>query len=314
MRRTNPSTRDIFARRGGNFWLQAIPARTIARWALGCAIVCSPAVAAAQEAESFSYPPCDRTPSDKDVAGAKGAFQAGNASFDEADYDRAITYWEDAFRRDCTAHPLLLNLARAYELDGKRERAIVALQTYLERSPDAASQQAQIQRRIDKLKEQLAQSAPPPKAQPAEQAPVAAPTTQQTGATTSQTPTQDTGATGERPLWPLFVAGGGAAIFIVGGILYLGAASDVSDFEKQCSGRDGCPNDKVASDANSARTRKSVSGVVTLVGAAAMAGGIIYYFVQQPEPATTARVERHLATVTPAVSPGFAGLQLSGAF
>src|SRR5688572_7462764 len=61
------------------------------------------------------YPECTAEPTESDIAAAKGAFQAGQASFNEADYERAITYWEDAYRRDCTAHALLLNLARAYE-------------------------------------------------------------------------------------------------------------------------------------------------------------------------------------------------------
>ena len=40
------------------------------------------------------------------------------------DYATAITYWRDAYRRDCTAHALLLNLARAFELKGDRAEAV----------------------------------------------------------------------------------------------------------------------------------------------------------------------------------------------
>src|SRR5687768_5293342 len=119
--------------------------RCVTSWALASTLLSSPAWAAPGQG-GFSYPPCDRAPTENETTAAKHAFQAGNASFDEADYTRAITYWEDAYRRDCTAHLLLLNLARAYELDGQKERAIVSLQTYLERSPDAASQKAQIER------------------------------------------------------------------------------------------------------------------------------------------------------------------------
>ena len=77
------------------------------------------------------YAQCAHEPTETDLTAAKGAFQAGNASFDEADYPRAIVYWEDAYRRDCTAHALLLNLARAYELNGNKPQAVVALQTYI---------------------------------------------------------------------------------------------------------------------------------------------------------------------------------------
>src|SRR5690606_6759565 len=83
------------------------------------------------------YPACDREPTAAEINGAKGAYGAGQASFNEADYGRAILYWEDAFRRDCTASKLLLNLARAYELSSKKDHAVLALETYLERRPEA---------------------------------------------------------------------------------------------------------------------------------------------------------------------------------
>src|SRR5690606_32626924 len=93
------------------------------------------------------YPPCTREPSDTDVTAAKAAFQAGNVAFGEADYPRAILYWRDAYRRDCTAHALLLNLARAEELNGNKRAAVAALETYLARVP-TSPERAQIERRI----------------------------------------------------------------------------------------------------------------------------------------------------------------------
>ena len=77
-------------------------------------------------------------PSDSDVTAAKGAFQAGNVSFNEADYDRAILYWEDAYRRDCTATLLLQHLGRAYEGLGNLEQAVIALRTIRAPKLDAA--------------------------------------------------------------------------------------------------------------------------------------------------------------------------------
>ena len=102
------------------------------------------------EDEPKPYPECAKAPSEVETAAAKGAYQAGNASFDEADYPRAITYWEDAYRRDCTANLLLKNLARAYELYGQKRQAVVALETYLVREP-SSSDKDQIQRRIEVL-------------------------------------------------------------------------------------------------------------------------------------------------------------------
>src|SRR5882724_6811775 len=122
-------------------------------WVVAAGVCLFPALASAEDAAK-PYPTCDRTPTPGDVSSAKGAFDAGNGSFNEADYDRAITYWEDAYRRDCTAHPLLLNLARAYELNGLKQHAVTALQTFLARVPNS-SEENQIKRRIDKLQEQI---------------------------------------------------------------------------------------------------------------------------------------------------------------
>ncbi len=177
---------------------------------LGSALVFAPALAHAED-EPKPYPECTKAPSDAETAAAKGAYQAGNASFDEADYPRAITYWEDAYRRDCTANLLLKNLARAYELYGQKRQAVVALETYLVREPTTGDKD-QIQRRIEVLKKQITdeKAAPPP-----------------TGVTpprrprgpTLRLPSREpapTAHTGKRPIAPLIVAGAGGVVPIVG--------------------------------------------------------------------------------------------------
>src|SRR5690606_19081636 len=125
-------------------------------WMLGVLVLASAETASAQ---TRPYPECSAEPTEGDIAAAKGAFQAGQASFNEADYERAITYWEDAYRRDCTAHALLLNLARAYELKGDKAQAVEALQTFLARKPESP-QKDQIERRIVVLNQQIATEAP----------------------------------------------------------------------------------------------------------------------------------------------------------
>src|SRR5690349_6072662 len=119
---------------------------------LALGVLALPGTALAEE--SHTYASCTHEASDADLTAAKAAFQAGNVSFNEADYPRAILYWEDAFRRDCTAHPLLLNLARAYELNGAKAQAVISLETFLEREPNSP-ERAQIQRRIEVLKKQI---------------------------------------------------------------------------------------------------------------------------------------------------------------
>ena len=118
-------------------------------------LISTPAIANAEE-PTKTYPDCGREPTEAEVAAAKGAFQAGNASFNEADYARAIDYWEDAYRRDCTANPLLLNLARAYELAGRKRQAVVSLETFLAREPNSGEKD-QINRRVEVLKKKIAE-------------------------------------------------------------------------------------------------------------------------------------------------------------
>ena len=77
---------------------------------------------------------------------------AGMQAFDTADYHAAIRHWELAYRLDCAAHALLLNLARAHELAGNRPAAAQALRTYLAREPQT-SRRAQIERRIQRLEQ-----------------------------------------------------------------------------------------------------------------------------------------------------------------
>jgi len=281
-------------------------------WLIGGAVAIVPALARAED-EPKAYSECLKVPTEAETAAAKGAYQAGNASFDEADYPRAITYWEDAYRRDCTANLLLKNLARAYELYGQRRQAVVALETFLVREP-ASPDKEQIQRRIEVLKKQIAAEKPAPVAAAAPPPPTT------TAAATQPPPDSSAHGSGKRSVVPLIVAGAGGVTMIVGLVVYAKAAKDVKHYESLCPpGSDGTPYCGAGADAiatmeagNKARTRKIVGGVVTGVGAAALAGGLVWYFLQPHGRATTGTLQKPL--VRPDVSPGFAGIALSGAF
>ena len=282
-------------------------------WLVGSAVVLAPALAHAED-EPKAYPECTKAPTDSETAAAKGAYQAGNASFDEADYPRAITYWEDAYRRDCTANLLLKNLARAYELYGQKRQAVVSLETFLVREP-SSSDKEQIQRRIEVLKKQIAAE----KATPAV-GPVTPVTPVTTPSTTPPQPVTGTSAGdsgGHRPIAPLIVAGAGGVITIVGAVVFAKAAKDVSDFEDKCPDHMcgvGADKTKLANDANAARNRKIIGGVTMGVGVAALAGGLVWYFVSSPTGGTQSAGTLSKPRLTPEVTPGFAGLALSGAF
>ncbi|MFO0565185.1 MAG: hypothetical protein U0263_05955 [Polyangiaceae bacterium] len=272
---------------------------------LAAGLALSPRLARAEDSPK-PFPPCEKTPTEGEVAGAKGAFQAGQASFEEADYNRAISYWEDAYRRDCTAHALLLNLARAYELNNQKRHAVVALETYLGRQP-SSPQRDQIARRIEVLNEKLAQEST---SAPAKTGPETGAPTKPTGPT--PTPEPDRG--GQRPLVPLIVAGAGGVLTIVGSVLYFKASSDVKDVEDQCGGRD-CPPG-LAKEGNDARSRQTLWGGVAIGGLVVAAGGLTWYFLSEPAPAKSARALRPSPRprVDPVVGRGFTGLALSGSF
>lgn len=260
--------------------------------------------------EAKQYPQCSHEPTETDLTAAKGAFQAGNASFDEADYPRAIVYWEDAYRRDCTAHALLLNLARAYELNSKKPQAVVALQTYLARVP-ASPDKDKIQKRLEVIQKQIdadkAQAAAA-SAQPA--APVAAAPAAPSPAAPSP-PAEEPDSGGKRPILPLVVAGAGAGIAVVGTVLYATGRSDLSKAEDKCPDRQCSGDPSAAEDGNSARKRVTLGGTLTVTGILVAGGGLVWYFLSPksaPPAAQTARV------LTPVAAPNYLGLSYSGAF
>jgi tetratricopeptide (TPR) repeat protein len=268
------------------------------------AVLASANVAAAAEVETHPYAECAREPSEADLTAAKAAFQAGNVSFNEADYPRALLYWEDAFRRDCTAHPLLLNLARAYELDGQRQQAVIALEAFLAREPNSP-ERAQITRRIEVLKRQIdseqkaaaAATAPP---QTAAQTPPEAVTQPP-----AMSPSSSTSA---KKIVPLAVAGVGGGITVLGLLLFADAHKDVNEYKKACGGTQNCPKELVE-PANEAGKRETTGTIITIGGAAMLAGGVIWFLLT---PSSTSKPASTL--VRPNVAPGFAGLSVDGRF
>ncbi len=175
----------------------------------------------------------------------------------------------------------------------------------------ASPDKEQIQRRIEALKRQIA----------AEKATPVAPPVATTAVTTppppAEPPPSADAQSGKRSPTPLIVAGAGGALLIVGLVIYVPAAKDVKDSEDQCPNRKCLGPDEAQNTANAkkgedARKKAVLGGVVSTVGVAAVAGGLIWYFAQPKKAATTATLLR--PNVTPSVAPGFAGVALSGAF
>jgi hypothetical protein len=254
----------------------------------------APAASSAASPHATAYPPCEGAADERAMAAAKGAFEAGNAAFNEADYARAITYWEDAYRRDCTAHPMLKNLARAYELDGQYMAAVAALETFLARQPNA-NEDPTIARRIEALRKKVGESdttaAPPPPEQPKTVTPEPPPP--------PPPPPQER----ERSLVPLYVAGGGAVVGLLGAGLWYPAYSTVQDIEAECPDRGRTAACDRAAEGNQARSDATLWGIVGGVGAAVAVAGVTWYFVQGDEPAASA--------LSIEAAPGYAGLRYS---
>jgi hypothetical protein len=250
------------------------------------------------------FPPCTTAPTESDRKAAQGAFAAGQGSFNEADYATAVTYWRDAYRRDCTAHALLLNLGRAYELKSDRSEAVNALETYLLRKPDAPDAD-QIRRRIDNLKSQMAAAAPPPVA-------TAAPITVAPPPVTTA-PTSPESDKGHGPgATPFIVVGVGGAIAIVGTALLLTGISKENEVAGKCPTRAGCGS--LADEGNSARTQEKIGGALLGVGGAAIAGGLIWYLVSNKSGTAVAPGPLQRAGVKPLLGRHLLGVSLSASF
>jgi Flp pilus assembly protein TadD len=84
------------------------------------------------------------------VQGAKAAFRKGNASFQGGDYAEALRLFREAYRLDCTAHLMLMNMARTQELLGERRGAARTLRAYMKRRPNDPDAET-IRRRIENL-------------------------------------------------------------------------------------------------------------------------------------------------------------------
>ena len=270
------------------------------------ALLVAPAIAHAEE-PTKSYPDCGREPTDGEVAAAKGAFQAGNASFNEADYARAIDYWEDAYRRDCTANPLLLNLARAYELAGRKRQAVVSLETFLAREPNSGEKE-QINRRVEVLKKKIAEEDAAAAAAPA---PATANATAPAGPATGPIAPEPAEKARRSP-WPWVVMGVGGAAVVIGGIGALDANKRLNNVEAKCPNHQCVKSDTESiAEGNSARTALNRSVIVMSVGGAAVVGGAIWWFLDKK---SVDRPSNTATRVSPFVAPQLAGLSVSGAF
>jgi tetratricopeptide (TPR) repeat protein len=123
-------------------------------------------------------------------------------------------------------------------------------------------------------------------------------------------PVADPGHT--RRLIGLGAAGGGGLAAGIAGIATLRARSDYQHaLHGHCNDAPDMCDATGLSGSHSARHRANIATVVTLLGTAAVAGGLYLYFTT---PATSERPERRALYLVPAIGGDGAGVVLGGAF
>ncbi len=287
--------------------------------AFAVSVVAVPALA--QQAGSSGYPaPCPASQVSKsDVDRAHTVFLSGKGFLDESNYDKAISYFKDAYSIDCSVHAILPIIATAYERKGDKQSAVGALQEYLKRVPNAPDHEV-VERRIKNLQDQIAQEKSTASAVPTASTPPAASTAAPTATATATTPPTGTAeptstatapptTEGGHTVAPWIVVGVGGAAVVAGVVLFAVGAGDISTAEQKCPVHNNCNDPNAQSTGNSGRTLETVGVVAGAVGVAAVAGGLLWHFLETPgAPSTTG------ATVTPVVAPGYAGVGLGGRF
>ncbi len=291
-------------------------------------VVAVPAFAQSQALST--YPECVSAPSHEDSDAAHNAYLFGKRKFDEAEYATAVNYFKDAYKTDCSKHEILIIISRSYELAGNKPEAINALEVFLKRVPNASDADTH-RKRIANLKAQAGVAAPATTVAPPPTATTATPPAATTTATATATALPTTTSTpSERRASPLpWVVVGVGGIAIVAGVVIvvtganaIGSAKD--EFKtKGCDvGKSSCVDpttgtnlipiaeiNRINAKLSGGYRTETLGGVVIAVGAAAVAGGLVWHFLDKPGKKEGATVD-----VRPVATPGYAGIGVGGSF
>jgi tetratricopeptide (TPR) repeat protein len=286
------------------------------------------AVPALAEQVSDYPPPCDGSRVTKaDVDRAHTVFLSGKQYLEEANYDKAISYFKDAYLIDCSVHAMLPIIATAYERKGDKGEAVSALEEYLKRAPNAPDHDV-VERRIKNLKDQLAReppAGPVPPAQTASSSVVAPPAP--TAPATIEPPATATASASSVPpptsqghsSIPWVITGIGGAVVAVGLVLYVVGAGDVSSAEARCPPpAHSCAGPPAAAasardQGNKGRSLENAGGPLIGVGAAAVVAGLLWHFLEKPaDNQSTSPVG--IPRIGPVIAPGYAGVSVGGRF
>lgn len=273
---------------------------------LGPLVACAFAVPAlAQSPALTNYPVCTGKPSAQDSEAAHSAFLLGQRFFNEADYGSALHNFVDAYKIDCTKNDLLIAIARANELSGNKADAVHALETYLQRSQTLSTDdKAQIQKRIDNLKSQIAAQSP---ATTVPLAPTPVPTAiVQPSPPATVAPSPPPAEERHHSAVPWVVTGVGGAAAIAGIVaLLVGYVQYTGD---ECNGTPMCPKGSPNIAAGNSALGVQHIGVGLLVGGGAVAAaGLIWHFVEPTGPGAGPGGDKK-AECEPMLGPGYVGV------
>jgi len=255
-----------------------------------------PALASAQQPKTTDYPACTRQISETESNAAHAKYTAGKVDYDEGKYESAIQRFRTAYEMDCTKHELLIIISRAYEFNHNEAEAIKALETYLDRmpnAPDAVTHRS----RIASMKERLAQQQKAAAAAAASSAPPAG----------SQNPPPG-GEPQGHTVYPWLVVGAGAIAAVVG-IVLIATTPKLPEGCVVSGSGNTCKNDKDTDTAAKHQNQPILGGVIAGIGGVAIVGGLIWHFLEPTGPANSGK-----SRIVPEVGNGYAGLGYTGRF
>ncbi|MFW6049810.1 MAG: PEGA domain-containing protein [Myxococcota bacterium] len=268
-------------------------------WLLAAALCATAAPALAQEGE----------PAASD--GAREKFLEGQRAYQQGDYETAIARWSEAYELD--PRPLILyNLSQAHERYGQLPEAAAALEKYLAEADAHDPNRETARARLASIRERLGRTgirvadapegaeifvddaswgrAPRPDRIPLEpgshrvvlklegyedfRASVGVPAGQTVDVSAAMEPGVSAPASAEADapgLGPWLVVGGGGALLLTGAITGGLALKKAGDAEFRDDG-----------DADGAKTLGLLTDILLPVGAAAVAGGLLWYFLARP--------------------------------
>lgn len=251
---------------GGSCWLLA--ASATAQTAAGQTAVAQAVVAQGEvESAAVTEAGCAGSRSALDPEAARVAFRAGQSAFSEGAYARAVELWNQAYRDDCTAHALLLNLAMAQELLGRPEDAIHTLTLFNRRSPTSPYVEANV-KRIQRLERAAAERRRErARRERLDWSPVTRPAPEDEGPSLSL---------------PFTLAIAGGAVALVGGVLFFEGRASASSADDRCGSRAACDELDGFVDGERARSRAEVGGWVAGAGLLTLAGSVVWYLLSEP--------------------------------